>query len=203
MAPRQSNTRERIVQRARDLLQRHGLDGFSYRDIATHLGIRNAAVHYHFPSKDDLGLALVEDFADEIEREIAAARAAGVPASEQLAIYLERSRADAADDDKICMFGALAASYTRLPAPMQRAVSRLRSTVHAWLTETLEAGRGEGALRFEGAADAKAVVVASAIQGARQVARMMDEDVVGQVIDQLAAELFVAGQPRSSDPTRH
>ncbi|MEM9300743.1 MAG: TetR/AcrR family transcriptional regulator [Pseudomonadota bacterium] len=191
MSPRQSNTREKIVERARSLLQHHGLDGFSYRDISTHLGIRNAAVHYHFPSKDDLGLALVEDFASEIERDIEHAQRAGMPPKDQLEVYFQRSHGDASGDHRICMFGALATSYSRLSDAMQRAMVRLRSGVHRWLADTLEAGRRSGTLRFVGDPEAKAAVIATAIQGARQVNRMSPDDIVAVVIDQLREELYV------------
>ena len=45
------DTREQIVDTALQLLMQRGVNGFSYRDISEPLGIKNAAVHYHFPSK--------------------------------------------------------------------------------------------------------------------------------------------------------
>ena len=55
------NTRECIIQTAHRLLLQRGINGFSYRDIAEPLGVKNAAIHYHFPSKMDLIKALIED----------------------------------------------------------------------------------------------------------------------------------------------
>ena len=56
------DTDEQILNAAEDLLQRRGYNAFSYHHIAIQLGVRNAAIHYHFPSKEDLGVALVKRF---------------------------------------------------------------------------------------------------------------------------------------------
>ena len=77
---RLSDTRERIIDKAADLLMRHGYNGFSYRDISTHLGVKNAAVHYHFPSKADLGMALVEEYQRILREQTSEFMAYGGPA---------------------------------------------------------------------------------------------------------------------------
>src|SRR5437763_1664618 len=56
---RRRDTGEEILNAAEELLQRRGYNAFSYHHIAIQLGVRNAAIHYHFPSKEDLGVALV------------------------------------------------------------------------------------------------------------------------------------------------
>jgi TetR/AcrR family transcriptional repressor of nem operon len=63
MVMKQNNdTRGQIMDRAAQLLMSRGYKGFSYRDISSHLGVKNAAVHYHFPAKTDLALALVDEY---------------------------------------------------------------------------------------------------------------------------------------------
>jgi len=60
-APKQrSDTAEQILDLAETLIQTRGYSAFSYQDIADSLGIRKASIHYHFPSKTDLGIAVVE-----------------------------------------------------------------------------------------------------------------------------------------------
>ena len=66
--PRRTDTRSRILDVAEDLLQDRGFNGFSYKDVAGALGIRNAAVHYHFPAKADLGVELVERARTDVDR---------------------------------------------------------------------------------------------------------------------------------------
>ena len=52
-----STTAEDILDRAEALIQTRGYSAFSYQDISDTLGIRKASIHYHFPSKTDLGVA--------------------------------------------------------------------------------------------------------------------------------------------------
>jgi AcrR family transcriptional regulator len=57
---------QRVLGVALDLFSEHGFAGTSLQDIADRLGVTKAAVYYHFHSKDDLLLALVEPAIDEL-----------------------------------------------------------------------------------------------------------------------------------------
>jgi AcrR family transcriptional regulator len=50
----QAAGRERILEQARHLFARHGYHGVSVRDIAQASGLSNAALYYHFGSKEGL-----------------------------------------------------------------------------------------------------------------------------------------------------
>src|ERR1700689_5234 len=51
-----------ILDVAEQLAQTRGYNGFSYADIASQLGVTKASLHYHFPSKAELGRALIERY---------------------------------------------------------------------------------------------------------------------------------------------
>lgn len=66
---RYAKTAERqkaIIRAARDSFAEHGVTGSSLRDVAERAGIAHASVLYHFPSKDELLLAVLA-FSDEEE----------------------------------------------------------------------------------------------------------------------------------------
>jgi TetR/AcrR family transcriptional repressor of nem operon len=46
-----TNTSRTILNLAESFLQDKGFNGFSYAYIASELGVKNAAIHYHFPTK--------------------------------------------------------------------------------------------------------------------------------------------------------
>ena len=73
------STSTRILDTAEALLQVRGYNGFSYADISTELGITKAALHYHFPGKADLGLALITRYADRFGESLAAIDRAEAP----------------------------------------------------------------------------------------------------------------------------
>jgi len=68
--------RANILRIARRKYREWGMNGFSFRDIAHDAGIKSSSVHYYFPTKEDLCLALVlaefaylEQALDQIERD--------------------------------------------------------------------------------------------------------------------------------------
>ncbi len=65
------DTRTLILDVAQELVQSRGYNGFSYRDIALRLGVRNAAIHYHFPSKGDLGRELLVRYRERLRASLA------------------------------------------------------------------------------------------------------------------------------------
>lgn len=64
-----TSTRERILDVAAQLFAEQGYDGTSLRAIADALGFTKAALYYHFRSKEEILLALVEPML-EIQREM-------------------------------------------------------------------------------------------------------------------------------------
>ena len=65
-APR-SETAEKILDLAERLIQTRGCSAFSYQDIADALKIRKASIHYHFQSKTDLVIAVIDRYAERFD----------------------------------------------------------------------------------------------------------------------------------------
>jgi TetR/AcrR family transcriptional repressor of nem operon len=168
--PRQSDTRERIIELALPLLQRRGFNGFSYRHLSEALGIKTAAVHYHFRSKADLGIALAADlrrgfqkWAAEIDARLASPR-------ERLDAFFEM-HTRFLHDEVASPFGVLEAEYGSLPDGMRQEVRSLASEIHGWVARTLRQGLDAGELLFSGDADDQAIVLGATVQGALHLAR--------------------------------
>lgn len=49
-----NNTREKILDTAKDLIHRVGINAMSYQHISDVVGIRKASIHHHFPKKENL-----------------------------------------------------------------------------------------------------------------------------------------------------
>lgn len=60
-------TRDRILRAALDLFADHGYQRTSLQQIANRLKLTKAAILYHFPSKDQLVVALLEPFLADLE----------------------------------------------------------------------------------------------------------------------------------------
>lgn len=69
-------TRERILEAALDVFARKGYHGASVDDIVRASGTSKGAVYHHFPNKEAVFLALVDDFTRQLAAAVAEAVAA-------------------------------------------------------------------------------------------------------------------------------
>lgn len=51
---------EKILNTAESLIQQMGYNAFSYKDIALVVGIKTSSIHYYYPTKEDLAVAVIE-----------------------------------------------------------------------------------------------------------------------------------------------
>jgi len=186
-----TDTRERILDEAEQLMGARGYSGFSYQDISKPLGIRNAAVHYHFPAKADLGVAVIQRYRDMVAAAWEDFRAGRSTARQQFDGYLKIFTQEAVKKQTLCPMGVLTADYFNLPEEMLEAGAKLKREVLDWLTEILSAGRKSGDFRFEGEAGMQALMIMATLQGARQMARMIGTNAMFSIIARLRERLVV------------
>jgi TetR/AcrR family transcriptional regulator, transcriptional repressor for nem operon len=182
------DTREEILNAAEDLLQRRGYNAFSYQHIAVQLGIRNAAIHYHFPAKEDLGVALVRRYRQRFSEWIVEIAKLDSPLARLRAYF--RTYVDYLEAQcKICPGGVLGTEFEAIPEPMQHEARLLMREIFEWLVQTLRQGREQGRLFFHGDPAHKAVQLGAALQGGLQIARMAGTERFHEVLEQLNLEL--------------
>jgi AcrR family transcriptional regulator len=63
----------RILQAARKVFAQHGYHGATIGEIADEAGLSNGAVYYNFANKEDLFLALLDEWRDELISDVQAA----------------------------------------------------------------------------------------------------------------------------------
>jgi AcrR family transcriptional regulator len=177
------DTKSRILDLAAQLARHRGFNGFSYRDIAEPLEIRNAAVHYHFPTKADLGVALIRRYRDMLRTRTRHFMENGGDPAPQLEGLFSIYRRDSLNHS-ICPIGMVAVDYYTLPEAMLGEGKLLVAETISWLSRVLEVGREQGTLSFEGEPGARAVETLAALQGANQIGRLGKDD---------ALELTIAG----------
>ena len=193
--PTSLDTATRALDIAQRLAQKHGFNGFSYADIASELRITKASLHYHFESKADLGLALIERYTQTFRQ---ALDALDGDARSQLRQYAKLYE-DVLVRDRMCLCGMLAAEYSTLPAPMQNAVRRFFDMNDAWLVKTIDRGRAAGKLTFEGTALDIARTLTAGLEGAMLLARSYNEPGrFAATARRLLAQLMDAGGARAT-----
>jgi len=152
-----SDMKTAIMDAAERRIQAGGFGGFSFREIAADVGIKSSSVHYHFPTKEDLGAEVVSRWAgralkhvDEIfEKDPDPVRA-----------WTKLFRGTAFSRDHICPCTVLAASSHDLPEKVAMEVKRFFKQCHEKLVD-------------QGLSEAKAAEVFSTLVGALVVANAL------------------------------
>ncbi len=169
-----SDTAERILDVAEQLVQVRGYNAFSYADVAKELGITKASLHYHFAGKAELGQALItrytQRFAEALERIDGDTADAPGKLSAYADLYAGTLRGQ-----RMCLCGMLAAEYRTLPTSVRDAVVSFFDDNERWLADVLEHGRNDETLKFDGSARDTAQTIIGGLEGAMLVARPYDD----------------------------
>jgi TetR/AcrR family transcriptional regulator, transcriptional repressor for nem operon len=169
-----ADTARRALDVAERLVQTRGFNGFSYADIADSLGVTKASLHYHFPTKADLGRRLIERYETGFLETLAAIDAAHPQAGDKLVRYA-RIYAEVLRANRMCLCGMLASDYATLPKPMRERVRHFFDENERWLARVLDDGRKSRQLDFKGAPVEVARMIVASLEGAMMLARSYGE----------------------------
>jgi AcrR family transcriptional regulator len=190
MMVRIENSKRTILNMAEALLQDKGFNGFSYAHIASELGVKNAAIHYHFPTKEDLGRAVVKRYRDRFQLWINNSRVKNLSPEKKLDWFLSIYTDLRADQGKVCLVGSMEAEFNSIPEGLQTEVEALHTELLVWLQATLKEGQDAGVFRFHGNSASKAALILSSLQGALQMARAFGTKKFWDVVEQLKLDLL-------------
>jgi len=113
--------RERILTAAELRARTGGYNGFSFRDLAEDVGVKSSSVHYHFPTKAELGEALARRYAERARARLGDAAALAPEAAVARVVALFRDALLV--DDRMCLCGLLGAEHDALPPAVAAAVA--------------------------------------------------------------------------------
>lgn len=162
------DTRETILTLARTTAQAHGYGGLSFRELAKAVGIKSASIHYHFPTKADLGAALARRYAEDAAAALAGIAEAHAKPAKRLRRYTDIFRRALENDNRMCMASYMAAEYDDLPDAVKQEVQAFANLNIIWLAEALLPIDGKGA-------KARAHAIYAAIGGAQLAARSRND----------------------------
>lgn len=167
----ETGTATQILDAAQELVQTRGYNAFSYKDLEARVGIRTASIHYHFPTKADLGTAIAKRYREFVTARLAEFEGREATATKRLQRYAGLLEGVLTKGNRICVGGMLASDYATLPPEVQTEVSAFVHENERWLAHVLKDGRAAGELAFEGTPETLATTLFSALEGAMFVAR--------------------------------
>lgn len=132
-------TYTKILDVAEQLTQTVGYNAFSYHDIAAKVGIKTASIHYYFPTKADLGKAMIKKHVDLMMKKLdLLINNQKLSCKKKLELFLdaifeETYRANR----KMCLGGMLASDVLTLPDTVQHEVKLFFKKIELWLKNLL------------------------------------------------------------------
>ncbi|MTI01268.1 TetR/AcrR family transcriptional regulator [Roseibium sp. RKSG952] len=175
-----SDTAIQILDVAERMARQGGYNAFSFRDIAREIGIKSASIHYHFPTKEDLGEALVERYTNRFLDALGAADDA--EPIEMLSRYVSIYRAALIEQQLMCLCGMFGAEIAKLPAPVSERTRAFFERNLEWLDTVFNAAGVQDPRKRSGEVIAR-------LEGAMILARAMnDMDLFQRVTGDLPAE---------------
>ena len=167
-----SLTREKIIELGESFILTKGYNAFSYQDISRELGMKNAAIHYYFPSKANLGTSIVRTNIQRFEEMVENMETRGFSEWQQLEsfvkVYIKSNR-----EGKLCLLGSLGPDFATLHENTQKELKKMTDIILNWLTGLLSAGRNNTVFSFRGDAHHYAVRFLSDLVASLQLSRVV------------------------------
>lgn len=187
-----SGKREEILRCAQSLILSGGYNGFSYADIAKVVGIRNASIHHHFPTKVSLVRELLVQYRERVKAGFGELDRRVMDPLERLRRYAGYWEACLADGSlPICVCALLATELPVLPEEIASEVRGHFQDLSGWLSAVLDQGVEQKRIRLERPAEVEAQLFMALVHGALLSTRAYGDPklfgvVVGSCLEKLS-----------------
>jgi TetR/AcrR family transcriptional regulator, transcriptional repressor for nem operon len=169
-----SITREKIIELGENLILTKGYNAFSYQDISSELGIKNAAIHYYFPTKENLGTSIIKTNIQRFQEMIENMHSKNFDEWHQLEsfikIYIKNHR-----EQKLCIIGSLGSDFNTLSQSTKSELKKMTDLILKWLTDLLEKGKENKVFAFKDKPQNKALTIFSSLVASLQLSRIIDK----------------------------
>jgi len=161
--------KEALLKAAEDKVRLGGYSNFSFRELASEIGIKSASVHYHFPTKADLGAELAHQYTNAFLNALGTPSEHKANGKNPIDVYTQLFRNALVTDRKMCLCGLLGAESDSLPDKVRLEVKRFFNQNLEWLTE---AHRANGEQQPKQAA----IQTVSLLEGAMMISKTLDDN---------------------------
>lgn len=169
-------TADRILDAGQELIQTGGFSAMSFQDIASEVGIRKPSIIHHFPTKAELGVAILRRYRDTFAAQLQQISEDPAKSSwDALEFYFSPYLFLASTPDKVCLCGALAGEIPVLPEVMRVEVKQFIEAHQRWLEEILREGVERGELMLIDSPKSLSRVIFNSLQGSLLVRRSTED----------------------------
>lgn len=184
-------TRRVLLQAAYDAVRKHGFHASNIDEILATTGLAKGTLYYHFPTKDALGYAIIDEV---LMPEIAARWVAPLTRAEYpvaaLCALLEQAKTDAVEIEFGCPLSTLSQELASRGDEFHVRLNRIYDYWRGGIATALAAAAARGEITRPVDVEASAAFIVSAIEGALGIAKASrSEAALGMALDGLLAYL--------------
>ena len=175
---KQIDAYHQILNIAESLIQSRGYNAFSYRDIADAVGIKTSSIHYHFPTKADLGKAVVTQHIEALYADLEKVmHDPKLSCQKKLDLFFDGIFAKTyLADRKMCLGGMLASDVLTLPEIIQEEVRTFFEKIEDWLEQLLLLGKKQNEFHIGKNIKEEVLLILSVLEGALLLARLYHDE---------------------------
>ncbi|MBN9602182.1 MAG: TetR/AcrR family transcriptional regulator [Afipia felis] len=173
MAPATTTeTKAVLLREAEVLIRRRGYSGFSYADLSDTVGIRKASIHYHYPTKETLVVAVLQTYRARYAKGLSSITNKHASALDRIEAY-GRLYLTGVEQSLGCLCAALAAELETLPESLRSGTAEFFQEHITWLENIYTEGLANGEVRKTLKAREAARMIVAALEGALLMERMV------------------------------
>lgn len=131
------STQEQILLAAMELIQTQGYNAFSYKDLSRIVQIKTSSIHYYYPKKEDLAVAVIRFHLELLTCELNKIKQNGRLSTEDKLLAMVESIVEFTynDQKKMCLGGMFASDLLSLPEAVQQETQLFFDCLQGWVEE--------------------------------------------------------------------
>lgn len=154
---------------AQEKVRAGGYANFSFRELADIVGIKSASVHYHFPTKADLGAELAKQYTQQFLDTLGSPNDILARNEDPIVTYIDLFRTSLLRDKKMCLCGLLGAESDALPDKVKYETKRFFERNIEWLEQAFFAKN------IKDEAKPKAIELLARLEGAMLMSKTLGD----------------------------
>ena len=164
--------KQALLKAAESKVRQGGYSNFSFRELATDVGIKSASVHYHFPTKADLGAELARQYTDNFLDALGDPETLVSEGKNPIDTYAGLFQQALIQDEKMCLCGLLGAETDCLPEKVKAETKLFFERNLAWL----EVAHGLYKKVSKEEAQRMAIKTVSLLEGAMMISKAINNN---------------------------
>lgn len=170
---RQTEVSNKIMELSLIHFHKSGFRSFSYRDLAKEIGIKTSSIHYYFPAKDDLAMAVVKTYRNLLNKQRDEILSKASDPKVRLQIYMDTFIESFNREKNISFCAMLSADLENVSNSVKEEINMLFEDNINWITRVFEEALRRKVYNLEKSPRELAEVIYANLEGATVTSRVL------------------------------